>query len=220
MAKPHAQMKKEDKPEVRLGMKKADMVAGLKKIGHWDYTKDKNRPKLPARDVKKKAVAKPPASQAAKKVAPKKAPAKKVASPPKIPGRVWKKSTAPFSFYAEMEIDGETYSWDGKDVIDDSGDEVSVTKLRNIAEKASVKKVAPKKEPAKKAQSKWDDIPITYKRHPLHKIFKKLRKAPDSVLDTALHFGPEGDKYVAKEILKSREQMGMKVDLSGRQTFK
>jgi hypothetical protein len=100
MAKPHAQMTlpqlkayirthKLNKPEVRLGMKKADMVAGLKKIGHWDYTKDKNRPKLPPRTVKK-AVAKPPASQAVKKVAPKKAPAKKVA-----PKKVAPKKVAP-----------------------------------------------------------------------------------------------------------------------------
>jgi hypothetical protein len=248
-----------NRPEVRLGMKKADMVAGLKKIGHWDYSKDKDRPKLPPRTVKKK--------EPAKKVAPKKAPVKKVAPKKETEKEQMKRLMKLARTQAREDLKEEEEAKKKKavkKVAPKMGDDpakdkryyesqlkyykdFSLSELKKAEDnmshapegmrndiirqsikdliKEKTKKPTPKKEPAKKApakksQNKWDDIPITYKRHPLHKIYQKLRKAPDAVLETALHYGPEGDKYVAKEILKSREQMGMKVDLSGRQTFK
>ena len=50
-------------PEVRLGMKRGEMIAGLKKAGHWDNSKSEKRPpktKNPAKKTpaKKKAVPK------------------------------------------------------------------------------------------------------------------------------------------------------------------
>ena len=64
--KTYIREKKVNHPEVKLGMKKADMIAGLKKAGHWDSSVSKKAPakKAPA----KKALA--------KKAPAKKAPAK------------------------------------------------------------------------------------------------------------------------------------------------
>jgi len=38
-----------NKPELRLGMKKSDLIKGLKKLGHYEYKNDPNRPKSPKR---------------------------------------------------------------------------------------------------------------------------------------------------------------------------
>lgn len=55
-------------PDVKLGMKRADMIAGLKKAGHWDSSVQKTKP------TKSKPAPKKPAP---KKETPKKVPPKK-----------------------------------------------------------------------------------------------------------------------------------------------
>ena len=67
-------------PDVKLGMRRAELVAGLKKIGHWQETK-----KSPPKKEAPKKVA--PKKVAPKKEAPKKSPPKKEA--PKKEGN-WK----------------------------------------------------------------------------------------------------------------------------------
>ena len=74
-------------PDVKLGMKRGDMIAGLKKAGHWDNSQSKIQPpktKKPAKKVpaKKKAVPAgshrmPDGTIMKDKDMPKKAPAKK-----------------------------------------------------------------------------------------------------------------------------------------------
>jgi len=61
--KAYIREKKINHPEVRLGMKRGDMIAGLKKAGHWDDSKSEKKPpktKNPAKKTpaKKKAVPK------------------------------------------------------------------------------------------------------------------------------------------------------------------
>ena len=61
--KAYIREKKINHPEVRLGMKRGEMIAGLKKAGHWDNSKSEKRPpktKNPAKKTpaKKKAVPK------------------------------------------------------------------------------------------------------------------------------------------------------------------
>lgn len=74
--KDYIRSKKLNKPEVRLTMKKADMVAGLKKIGHWDTKHDGATKKQSdqARKNLKKIISKPAPKKA---TAPKKKPAPK-----------------------------------------------------------------------------------------------------------------------------------------------
>lgn len=61
--KAYIREKKINHPEVRLGMKRGEMIAGLKKAGHWDDSKSEKKPpktKNPAKKTpaKKKAVPK------------------------------------------------------------------------------------------------------------------------------------------------------------------
>jgi len=84
--KAYIREKKVNHPEVRLGMKRGDMIAGLKKAGHWDDSKSEKKPpktKNPAKKTpaKKKAVPKgshrmPDGSIMKDSDMPKKAPAK------------------------------------------------------------------------------------------------------------------------------------------------
>ena len=45
-------------PEVRLTMKRGEMIAGLKKAGHWDGSMSKKQPPKTKNPAKKKAVPK------------------------------------------------------------------------------------------------------------------------------------------------------------------
>jgi hypothetical protein len=119
MAKPHSQMTlpqlkeyirthKLNKPEVRLGMKKADMVAGLKKIGHWDYSKDKNRPKPAPKKAPPKKEPKYPHDKGKGTIG-KALPQKRVSTGPLMKGKVLKpkkeKKPAPKPSGKSIDID-------------------------------------------------------------------------------------------------------------------
>lgn len=56
--KAYIREKKINHPEVRLGMKRGDMIAGLKKAGHWDDSKSEKKPPKTKNPAKKKAVPK------------------------------------------------------------------------------------------------------------------------------------------------------------------
>jgi len=43
--KDYIRSKKLNRPEVRLTMRKAELISGLKKIGHWDSKHDAPKPK-------------------------------------------------------------------------------------------------------------------------------------------------------------------------------
>lgn len=43
MMKKYIRTNKLNHPDVKLGMKRADMIAGLQKIGHWDYRSQKGQ---------------------------------------------------------------------------------------------------------------------------------------------------------------------------------
>ena len=89
MPKPHAKStlkemkdyiraKKLNKPEVKLGMKKAEMVAALKKMGHWDPKHDgASAPKSAPKPTKKVVGTQKKLGTKVKKQAPKKKPAPK-----------------------------------------------------------------------------------------------------------------------------------------------
>ena len=70
--KEYIRLKKLNKAPILLGMKRAELIAGLRKLGHWDAQHDKPSAKVPA----PKAVPKP----APKRKVLKKAPAKDTAN--------------------------------------------------------------------------------------------------------------------------------------------
>jgi len=51
--KTYIREKKLNRPEVRLGMRRGEMIAGLKKAGHWDNSKSKVRPPKTKKPTKK-----------------------------------------------------------------------------------------------------------------------------------------------------------------------
>lgn len=52
--KTYIREKKLNHPEVRLGMRRGEMIAGLKKAGHWDNSKSKVRPPKTKKPTRKK----------------------------------------------------------------------------------------------------------------------------------------------------------------------
>lgn len=71
--KEYIRKKKINHPKVKLSMRRADMIAGLKSIGEWDSSKDKPTPKKTT-PVKKAPVKKAPVKKAPKKTKEKKYP--------------------------------------------------------------------------------------------------------------------------------------------------
>ncbi len=61
--------KKLNKPEIKLGMKKAELIAGLKKHGHYEGSGKVSKEDFSkARQQLKKTIAKPPPTKPTKKV--------------------------------------------------------------------------------------------------------------------------------------------------------
>jgi len=89
--KAYIRQHKVNHPEVKLGMKRGDMIAGLKKAGHWDNSESKTRPpktKKPAKKAVPKGSHRMPDGTIMKDSAmPKKAPAKKAPAKNKSPQR-------------------------------------------------------------------------------------------------------------------------------------
>jgi len=125
--KAYIRQHKVNHPEVKLGMKRGDMIAGLKKAGHWDDSQSKKQPpKTKKTPAKKKAVPKgshrmPDGSimkdKDHKGPPPKKAPAKKKAPVKKAPAK--KKAPVEKMYYIQLdggdddEIDmAESLGWE------------------------------------------------------------------------------------------------------------
>jgi len=67
--KSYIRAKKLNKPEIKLGMKKAELIAGLKKHGHYEGSgKTSKEDFTKARQQLAKAIAKPPPKKPTKKV--------------------------------------------------------------------------------------------------------------------------------------------------------
>ena len=100
--KAYIRTNKLNKPEIKLGMKKAEMVAALKKIGHWDYSNDKKPQSV--KEIRE-AMKKIP-SKSGHKDKPKKEVKKKETTfqkPPAVKGITWVKT----------DHHAQGWSWEG-----------------------------------------------------------------------------------------------------------
>tara|TARA_R110000823_G_scaffold310485_1_gene435430 strand:- start:1343 stop:2233 length:891 start_codon:yes stop_codon:yes gene_type:complete len=167
--KDYVKKHKLDKPQIKLSMGKADLIAGLKKHGHWDTTAKTAKPKAPSKpkapkpqSVKeiKEAMKKIP-SKSGHKDKPKKEVQKK---PPTISGVTWKKNSGGWNTTVMINGKSEFFSFeeDGQ-ILDDDFEEVSLEKFKKIV-RASAPKEKPKAKP--KAKPKMGkSITIKFDRH-------------------------------------------------------